>query len=344
MFTSRIIKNGSVLVLGGSKGQQNARLVKFNKDHAWQHVYASDEGFLVLVDSLKHMYVAPWSVETNELNLGQFVVLPKSVSHTYSENGRLFLFDRAGDIYSQSFSELRQAAEKNENKEEILRDLVLETSEFCAFVSVARGRVNGHEVVAVSDQYYKIRLIDKGEFHRLLMSTSLRTRYAENLLIYKETRLLVYYDDGKMQLLDENEIERSLNVDTNYVCHPFVGKLEMWNVPESDLVLVHCADSHEVHLCEVRVPDLRIVSLDRVKFDSSVLLHLSHHSVIVVPYTPPAEQEENGEDSAEGTQETTTNPVSSYDILCSSSPVQSSVISIDSTHRKLSLSPAANTI
>jgi hypothetical protein len=269
-------------VLQALNGAPLAKVISFNKDHDWQFVHMSEQGHLVLVDSLKQLYLLKWEEQKDQYELGGHITLPKSLSHALSESGKLFMFDKAGDIYSQTFEALQKAIEENDNKQEIIKDLQLETSEFCAMVSVVSGKLAGKEIVAISDQYYKIRLLEKSDFHVLLMSTSLRTRYAENLYCHREKRLLVYYDDGKMQLLDDNEIVHSLNIDTNYMCHPFVGKLEFFNIPKTDLLLVHCKDTHEIHLCEIKDPDLRITSLDKKKYTEGVLLLVHGHKVFVV--------------------------------------------------------------
>ena len=284
MFATKIIHKSAVLVLQASKGAPLARVISFNKDHDWQFVHISDQGQVVLINNLKQLFLLKWEEQKIQYELGGHITLPKSLSHALTENGKLFLFDKAGDIYSQTYEALQKAIEENENKQEITKDLHLETSEFCAMVAVVPGKLAGKEILAVSDQYYKIRLFDRSDFHVLLMSTSLRTRYAENLYCHREKRLLVYYDDGKMQLLDDNEILHSLNIDTNYMCHPFVGKLEFFNIPKSDLVLVHCKDTHEIHLCEIKDPDLRISTIDKKKYAEDILVLVHGYQVFVVPH------------------------------------------------------------
>ncbi len=284
MFATKIVQKTAVLVLQASNGAPLAKVIAFNKDHDWQFVHLSDQGHLVLINQLKQLYLLKWEEQKTQYELGGHITLPKSLTHALTENGKLFLFDKAGDIYSQSYEALQKAIEENENKQEITKDLQLETSEFCAMVSVVPGKLGGKEIVAISDQYYKIRLFDRSDYHSLLMSTSLRTRYAENLYCHREKRLLVYYDDGKMQLLDDNEILHSLNIDTNYMCHPFIGKLEFFNISKSDLVLVHCMDTHEIHLCEIKDPDLRITSLDKKKYSQQILVLVHGHNVFVAPH------------------------------------------------------------
>ena len=284
MFATKIIQKTAVLVVQALNGAPLAKVISFNKDHDWQFAHMSDQGQLILINSLKQLYLLKWEEEKTEYELGGHITLPKSLSHILSENGKLFLFDRAGDIYSQTYEALQKEIEENENKQEITKDLHLEASEFCAMIAVVPGKLAGKEIVAISDQYYKIRLFDRSDFHVLLMSTSLRTRYAENLYCHREKRLLVYYDDGKMQLLDDNEILHSLNIDTNYMCHPFIGKLDFFNIPKSDLVLVHCRDTHEIHLCEIKDPDLRISTLDKKKFAEDIFVLVHGHQVFVVPY------------------------------------------------------------
>ncbi len=68
------------------------------------------------------------------------------------------------------------------------------------------------------------------------------------------------------------------------MCHPFIGKLDFFNIPKSDLVLVHCRDTHEIHLCEIKYPDLRISTLDKKKFAEDIFVLVHGHQVFVVPY------------------------------------------------------------
>ena len=162
-----------------------ARIVTFGKNHEWQFAHVSHDGHFVLVNALKELYLLKWDFVATEFNLGHRIILPKAVNYGYSELDRLFIFDKAGDIYSQTFEGIRNAIESSENRDGIAKDLTLETSEFCAFTAMATGKLYGRDLVAVSDLYYKIRLLERKDFHRMLMTTSLRTRFAENLFFYK---------------------------------------------------------------------------------------------------------------------------------------------------------------
>lgn len=261
MFTARVVKKHWILCITRTGANPSARLLNFGKNHEWQFAHISEQGDFVLINSLKELYLIQWDAHTTEFKLGNRIVLPKGISHGYSENQRLYMFDRAGDIYSQTFDELRRLIEENQTTDEICHDILLETSNFCAFLDVTYGNLLGHEVVAFSDQYYKIRAIERKDYHRMLMTTSLRTRYAETLYIYQNKGLLVYYDDGKMQYLDEEEILNSVNQDINYVSHPFVGHLKMYSMPTSNHILVHCLDSDDVHLCDFNEVKLELTSL-----------------------------------------------------------------------------------
>ena len=250
-----------------------AKIVTFGKNHEWQFAHISQDGHFVLVNALKELYLLKWDFGASEFNLGNRIILPKAISYGYSEFDRVYLFDKAGDIYSESFEKLGHAIESSENRDEIAKDLTLETSEFCAFTSMATGKLYGRDLVAISDLYYKIRLFERKDYHRMLMTTSLRTRFAENLFFYKQRRLLVYYDDSKMQLLDETEILQSTNIDTNYMSHPFVGHLDIKNTDNDNHVLVHALDTNELHLCELKEPDLRLMSLSKKDLKGKDLAH-----------------------------------------------------------------------
>ena len=226
-----------------------------------------------MVNSLKELYLLKWDSSATEYKLGHRIILPKAVSHGYSENHRLYWFDRSGDIYSQSFDKLRESINNEATRNEICHDIVLETSNFCSLIDMKTGNLLGHEIVAFSDQYYKIRLIERADYHRMLMTISLRTRYAESLFIYKNSKLLVYYDDGKMQLLDDKEILHSANEDKYYVEHPFVGHLAFYTLPDSHNILVHCIDTDEVHLAELNEETLTLATLTKKSYHGEGIAH-----------------------------------------------------------------------
>lgn len=264
MYSTKIIKKHWILCCGHVLGKPVARLVSFGKDHEWQFAHISQEGDFLLINSLKRLFLIKWNFDAAHLTLGSYVTLPKNISHGYSESKRIFLFDKAGDIYSQTFDKLREEISFPDFKDNITEEIQLETSNFCAAVAMSTGKVLGHEVVAISDQYYKIRLIHRADYHRMLMSISLRTKYAENLVFVNEKRLLVYYVDGKMQLLDDAEILHSSNVDNNYVEHPFLGHLAFIPVEGHPFtMLVHCLDSDELQLAHIDEKGLKIAALSK---------------------------------------------------------------------------------
>lgn len=76
-----------------------------------------------------------------------------------------------------------------------------------------------------------------------------------------------------MQLLDESEILHSRNIDTNYMSHPFVGHLDIKNTDNDNHILVHALDSNELHLCELKEPDLRLLSLSKKDLKGKDLAH-----------------------------------------------------------------------
>lgn len=292
MFTAKVVNKHWILCIGQQNHKLVAKLLSFGKNHEWQFAHISSDGDFVLVNALKELFLIQWDPTASHFKLGHRIILPKGITHGFSQNQRLYWFDRAGDIYSQSYERLKSLINNEETRNEICHDMLLETSNFCAILDLTSGNLLGHEVVAFSDQYYKIRLIEKKDFHRMLMTISLRTRYAESLFIYKKTRLLVYYDDSKMQLLDEKEILHSLNQDTNYVTHPFVGHLKFHELPNSNHILVHCLDTDEVHVCELNVDDLKLTSLTKQSFhgegiSQSELQFVDQHGgfIVKVPKT-----------------------------------------------------------
>lgn len=273
-YITKIIKNHWILCIGLQSSTPVSRLLTFGPDHHWTFSHISEGGDLVLINQLKHLYLLKYEYAKTEYTLGHKIVLPKIVSHGYSEGGRLYLFDKTGDIYSQTFEQIRQSIADSEDKDGITEDIKLETSNFCSLIAMTTGKLLGHNVVALSDQYYKIRLLERADYHTMLMTTSLRTRFAEALHCHKERRLVVYYDDAKMQLLDENEILKSLNIDTNYVCHPFIGHLAFYELKGSnDRLIIHSLDTNEVHLCELVESDLRISTLAKKSLKADGINH-----------------------------------------------------------------------
>lgn len=299
MFKARIVNKHWILCMGESSSSPVAKLISFGKNHEWSFAHISKEGEFVVINALKELFLLKWDSHATEFKLGHRIILPKGVSHGYSENQRLYWFDRSGDIYSQTFDKLRELIANEATRNEICHDIVLETSNFCALVDMTTGNLLGHEVVAISDQYYKIRLIERADYHRMLMTFSVRTRYAENLFIYKNSRLLIYYDDGKMQLLDDKEILHSLNQDINYVSHPFVGHLKFYSLPSSNNILVHCLDTDDVHLCELNEEHLQFSSLMKKSFKGDTTVHSEvtivggHAYMVKVPHSAADSEEES---------------------------------------------------
>lgn len=273
MFRVRVVNKHWLMCVGISGSSPVNKLITFGKSHEWTFGHVSKEGDFVVVNSLKELYLLKWDSSATEYKLGHRIILPKAVSHGYSENHRLYWFDRSGDIYSQSFDKLRESINNEATRNEICHDIVLETSNFCSLIDMKTGNLLGHEIVAFSDQYYKIRLIERADYHRMLMTISLRTRYAESLFIYKNSKLLVYYDDGKMQLLDDKEILHSANEDKYYVEHPFVGHLAFYTLPDSHNILVHCIDTDEVHLAELNEETLTLATLTKKSYHGEGIAH-----------------------------------------------------------------------
>lgn len=269
-FTVKILKKHSVIISGlihqaQSKIQPFNGLLHFGTGHEWEFGLVSPAGDIFIVNSLKHLFIVDLAKfqsgnSAQAVNLGNWITLPKLPSHGYIENGRFIFFDRAGDIYSQTVQHLKDTLEKGQvtNSDEIYKDLVLETSNFCSLVTLVNGRLHGKEVVAYSDQYYKIRLTLRSDFHRLLMTCSLRTRYADTLHIFKEKYLLTYFDDGKLLLLDEREIVHCLNnlAQEYEVSHKLVGKASFFDVDGNEnLLVVHLHDPNTLHLARLDIKE-----------------------------------------------------------------------------------------
>lgn len=269
-FTVKVLKKHSLLLSGlvhhaQSKVEPFNGLLHFGTGHEWEFGLVSPSGDAFIVNSLKHLYILNLTKynsgkDAQKITLGNWVTLPKLPSHGYIENGRVIIFDRAGDIYSQSVQHLKDTLEKGEvtNSDEIYKDLVLETSNFCCLVTLVTGKLLGKEVVAYSDQYYKIRLSLRSDFHQLLMTCSLRTRYADTLHIFREKYLLTYFDDGKLLLLDERETVQCLNnlAQEYEVNHKLIGKASFFDVDgQEDLVLVHLHDPDTVHLARLVITE-----------------------------------------------------------------------------------------
>lgn len=275
--TTRIFGKSAVLVLPETAGQYNAKLITFKAAQEFQFADLSQNNSLVLVNQKKDLFVNDLSDSTTKISLKNKITLPKGISHGYSENNRLYLFDKAGDIYSQTIEALVKEIESSENKEEITRAIVLETSNFCGLTALNLGVVNNKKVVALADQYYKIRLIERQDFHKMMMTTSLRHRYAESLVLIKNKYLLVHYDDSKLQLLGDEEIKDSLNINDSYLEHQFIGKLDFFSVLDTNFLIVFTKDTQEIHLAELNESGLKLSTVDKIALanDGTAEYHLA---------------------------------------------------------------------
>lgn len=271
MFAARILAKSNILCLASNQGQVRSRVLSFGTEQEWTFAHISNCSHLVLVNTLKELFLLNFDIARQDHALGKKIVLPKGITHGWSEKGVLYLSDRSGDLYSQPFDKLKLEIEENGDKpNEICKDLTLETSNFCQLVSCDLGKVKGTNVFALADQYYKIRLLNRDNLHEMLMTVSLRTRYAENVLIFKERSLLAYYDDGKLQLLDQTEVENSLNEDKNYIGHQLVGKVQFFALKD-DQILVHSLDRQELLLCTLHEAALTLEINDKVALDAAKL-------------------------------------------------------------------------
>lgn len=286
MFAARILAKSNILCLASNQGKLLTRVLNFGSGQEWTFAHISTCSHLVLVNTLKELYLLNFDISRQEHGLGKKIVLPKGITHGWSEKGVLYLCDRSGDLYSQPFDKLKVEIEENGDKpNEICKDLTLETSNFCQLVSCDLGKVKGTNVFALADQYYKIRLLNRDNLHDMLMTVSLRPRYAENVLIHKERSLIAYYDDGKLQLLNQNEIENSLNEDKNYIAHQLVGKVQLLAL-KGDHILVHSLDKQELLLCSLNEGTMTLEIHDKVALDAGKLNEvLSLDSQVVIAST-----------------------------------------------------------
>lgn len=132
--------------------------------------------------------------------------LSKKLTHGWVAGERFYYWDKFGDIYSLKLEDLYNAPEFKEvtEGENFILDksfLTQESGNFSTLTSFNLLKLNltgqVQQYVALSDEYYKIRLFEFPNLHVLTTNLAFRKRFVNYIFEVNEDSLLALFDDNK---------------------------------------------------------------------------------------------------------------------------------------------------
>lgn len=169
---------------------------------------------LLTVDEQK--FLSAWTVaEDLTASFKSKLKLSKKLTHGWVSGQRFYYWDKFGDIYSLSLEDLYNAPEFVPAKvgENAILDtsfLTQESGNFSTLTAFSKLTLNisgeNKQYIALSDEYYKIRLFEFPEMHHLATNLAWRKRFVTGIFPVGLDTLLVLFDDNKFFRIPKSSI------------------------------------------------------------------------------------------------------------------------------------------
>jgi hypothetical protein len=261
MFAASLLQDSKVLLVNLTTKANKVIDLALKTPLTW--VYPIDDKLLT-TDEDKNLSIFKLNIENFEFHQLNQIKLTKRLTHGWVDSGKIYYWDKYGDVNSvvmddvinfvENSQELDdQADEDVMEPEEVQRlkrpDVDLITHESGNFSTLTAFRLleleDNVKVVALSDEYYKIRFFDFPNLHKLRTNIAFRKRYVTSLQYFNGFLYLIF-DDNKMFRIKNTELYSSdHNLDNiqpvlydSESSSFFKGKFEFLNNWENGLTLL----------------------------------------------------------------------------------------------------------
>ena len=143
----------------------------------------------------------------------------KRISACWFVDKTLYCINKHGDFISFDPSDILKA----EPIQETGNFATITTSANCEFVVKDKT----YNCIVIADQYYRIRTYNKNNLHEIHSSLSYKKNYVDKICQISMNEVICFWDDGSVQLLDEEALLQSNNYAGIWLLSNFVGMIDI---------------------------------------------------------------------------------------------------------------------